>query len=120
MLANRGLLERRDEDIRARGLAVDVREVGARPESPSRWTLPITALRVTPPMRLAIWLALSPSDHSFFKVSTRSSFHDILVAPWESQQNARAVGASSASIGATDATCNHRPFEGPTGTSQRN
>ena len=30
---------------------------------------------------LAIWLALSPSDQCFFSVSTRSSFHDIVVAP---------------------------------------
>ena len=56
-----------------------MREVVARPASPRRCTLPITALRVTPPSRPAIWLALSPSAHSFFKASTRSSFQDM---PW--------------------------------------
>ena len=45
----------------------------ARPESPSRCTLPITALRVTPPNCLAIWLADRPSSQSFYRVSTRSS-----------------------------------------------
>jgi hypothetical protein len=45
----------------------------ARPASPRRCTLPITALRVTPPSSAAIWLAESPSAHSFFSNSTRSS-----------------------------------------------
>ncbi len=36
----------------------------ARPESPSRWTLPITAFRVTLPSSPAIWLALNPSAHT--------------------------------------------------------
>ena len=50
----------------------------ARPESFRRWTLPITALRVTPSPRMpAIWLALSPSIQSFFKSSTRSSVQPI-------------------------------------------
>ena len=44
---------------------------------PRRCTLPITALRVTPPSSLAIWLADWPSPHIFFKVSTRSSVQDI-------------------------------------------
>ncbi len=39
--------------------------------------MPITALRVTPPSSLAIWLALWPSPHIFFRVSTRSSVQDI-------------------------------------------
>ena len=63
---------------RVRGRCVFMREVVARPERPSRWTLPITALRVTLPRRPAIWLALKPSPQSFFKSSTRSSVHDIL------------------------------------------
>ena len=33
----------------------------------------MTALRVMPPSSAAIWLAESPSAHSFFKSSTRSS-----------------------------------------------
>lgn len=33
----------------------------------------MTALRVTPPNCLAIWLADRPSSQSFFKVETRSS-----------------------------------------------
>ena len=45
----------------------------ARPERPSRCTLPITALRVMPPSSPAIWLAERPSAHSFFRSSTRSS-----------------------------------------------
>ena len=39
-----------------------MRDVVARPERPSRWTLPITALRVTPPSRPAIWLALKNDE----------------------------------------------------------
>src|SRR5262245_25747838 len=59
-----------------------MREVVARPERPRRCTLPITALRVTPPRRPAIWLALKPSAHSFFRRSTLSSFQAIaLVLP---------------------------------------
>ena len=46
----------------------------ARPDRPRRCTLPITALRVTPPPRvLAIWLADWPSSQSFFSAPTRSS-----------------------------------------------
>src|SRR5246127_1873120 len=45
----------------------------ARPDKPSRCTLPITALRVMPPSSAAIWLADNPSVQSFFRVSTRSS-----------------------------------------------
>src|SRR6266478_7545175 len=45
----------------------------ARPERPSRWTLPITAFRVTLPSSAAIWLAESPDSQSFFNCSTRSS-----------------------------------------------
>jgi len=37
-----------------RGLGLDERELVARPESPSRCTLPITAFLVTPPKRPAI------------------------------------------------------------------
>src|SRR5215469_3700392 len=57
--------------LRGRGAA----ELGlfARPDSPSRCTLPITALRVMPPSSAAIWLADNPSVQSFFSVSTRSS-----------------------------------------------
>src|SRR6056297_943820 len=53
---------------------------GAEPlrlDSPSRCTLPITALRVTPPSSFAIWLADWPSPHNRFNSSTRSSLHDI-------------------------------------------
>ena len=57
------------------------RELVARPESPSRCTLPITALRVTPPKRPAIWLALSPSDQSFFSSSTLSSVQAMFRPP---------------------------------------
>src|SRR5580700_1758479 len=57
--------------LRGRGAPVDV--LLARPDSPRRCTLPITALRVMPPSSAAIWLADSPSPHSFFRLSTRSS-----------------------------------------------
>jgi hypothetical protein len=40
----------------------------------------MTALRVTPPSRPAIWLALSPSDQSFLRSSTRSSFQAIVMS----------------------------------------
>src|SRR3569623_1739748 len=49
----------------------------ARPERPRRCTLPITALRVTPPSCLAIWLADRPSSQSIFSVTTRSSVQPI-------------------------------------------
>src|SRR6516165_12143466 len=68
-----------ERGLRGRGEALDV--LLARPESPSRWTLPITALRVMPPSSAAIWLAERPSDHSFFRSSTRSSVHDMLPLP---------------------------------------
>src|SRR4051812_3961130 len=51
----------------------------ARPDRPSRCTLPITALRVTFPSSAAIWLAESPASHSFFSCSTRSSVQVITV-----------------------------------------
>src|SRR3954451_25392732 len=53
----------------------------ARPESPRRCTLPITALRVMPPSSPAIWLADSPSAQSFFSNSTRSSVQDMSFYP---------------------------------------
>ena len=50
----------------ARRLGLCARTFATRPDRPRRWTLPITALRVTPwPMRAAIWLAVKPSDHAF-------------------------------------------------------
>src|SRR5258708_37599341 len=57
--------------LRGRGAAAD--GLLARPDSPRRCTLPITALRVMPPSSAAIWLADSPSPHNFFRLSTRSS-----------------------------------------------
>src|SRR5580704_10597783 len=62
--------------LRGPGAPVDVDL--ARPDRPRRCTLPITALRVIPPSSAAIWLADSPSDHSFLSSSTRSSVHDML------------------------------------------
>src|SRR3712207_741556 len=59
--------------LRGRGTAVE--GAFALPDRPSRCTLPITALRVMPPSSAAIWLAERPSDHSFFRCSTRSSVH---------------------------------------------
>ena len=40
----------------------------ARPDKPSRCTLPITALRLTLPSSAAIWLAESPASQSFFQL----------------------------------------------------
>jgi hypothetical protein len=40
--------------------------------------LPITALRETPPNSSAIWLAVAPSCHIFFRRSMRSSVQDML------------------------------------------
>ena len=64
-----------ERGLRGRGEALEV--LLARPDRPSRCTLPITALRVMPPSSPAIWLAERPSDHSFFSNSTRSSVHDM-------------------------------------------
>src|SRR5262245_25001481 len=68
-----------ERGLRARGAL----EEGAlaRPERPSRWTLPITALRVMPPSSPAIWLAERPSAQSFLSNSTRSSVHVISRLP---------------------------------------
>src|SRR5215472_15041069 len=68
-----------ERGLRGRGAALEL--LLARPESPSRCTFPITALRVMPPSSAAIWLAERPSDHSFFRSSTRSSVHDMLALP---------------------------------------
>src|SRR5262249_49496099 len=57
--------------LRGRGAAEE--GLLARPERPSRCTLPMTALRVTFPSSAAIWLAESPASQSFFSCSTRSS-----------------------------------------------
>ncbi len=48
----------------------------------------MTALRVTSPSRLAIWLALRPSDQSFFSASTLSSVQVIeyTLLEWNPQQ----------------------------------
>jgi hypothetical protein len=48
-------------------------EGGLRPAKPRRWILPITALRLTDPKALAIWLALCPWAKSAFRRSTRAS-----------------------------------------------
>src|SRR5690606_12033802 len=53
----------------------------ARPAKPRRWTLPITALRVTPPSCFAIWLAESPSAHSLRSSATRSSDQPMCSSP---------------------------------------
>ena len=64
-----------------RGRGLDERELVARPDSPRRCTLPITALRVTPPKRPAIWLALKPSAQSFLSSSTLSSVQPMVWPP---------------------------------------
>src|ERR1700740_3057559 len=71
--------------LRGRGVALEVLLAG--PHSPSRCTLPITALRVMPPSSAAIWLAERPSDHSFLSSSTRSSVHDMRYPPQTCGQN---------------------------------
>ena len=63
------------------GRAAPEEELLARPERPRRCTLPITALRVMPPSSPAIWLAESPSAHSFFRSSTRSSVQPMSFSP---------------------------------------
>ena len=55
--------------------------VPTRFDRPRRCTLPMTALRVTLPSSLAIWLADCPSPHIFFSVSTRSSVQDMGLPP---------------------------------------
>src|SRR5437763_10896391 len=68
-----------ERGLRGRGDALEL--LLARPESPSRCTLPITALRVMPPSSPAIWLADSPSAQSFLSSSTRSSVQDMSQYP---------------------------------------
>jgi len=63
-------------------VALDGLEGLARPDRPKRWTLPITALRVTPPSLVAIWLADKPSAHNFVKISTLSSVHAMPDSPF--------------------------------------
>src|SRR5689334_4280947 len=77
-----------ERGFRARG-AEDDGDL-ARPESPRRCTLPITALRVMPPSSPAIWLADNPSAQSFLRSSTRSSVQDMSLYP--PIGNARAAG----------------------------
>src|SRR5687768_3207419 len=63
--------------------------VAERVDSPSRCSLPMTALRETPPMRLAITPADWPSAHIFTASATRSSVHSLpcphlpaITTPW--------------------------------------
>src|ERR1700687_736636 len=74
----------------------------ARPERPRRCTFPITALRVTPPSWPAIWLAESPSAHSFLRSSTRSSVQLIQIS-----QGLRRNPSSIAGIGLAPASAPH-------------
>src|SRR6056297_808618 len=60
-------------------------------DSPRRCTLPITALRVTPPSSLAIWLADWPSLQSFLRSSTRSSLQDMVASYLKRRPVARAA-----------------------------
>src|SRR5215471_7026156 len=78
--------------LRGRGAAEDGDL--ARPDKPSRCTLPITALRVMPPSSAAIWLADNPSVQSFFSVSTRSS---VQVMPQIPRQSPRRRGPDAES-----------------------
>src|SRR5689334_2882095 len=53
--------------------ALSSRRIGeGRPRRPRRWALPMTALRVTPPRRSAMRLAVWPWPHSRRSSSTRS------------------------------------------------
>src|SRR5690242_571238 len=68
---------------------------------PRRWALPITALRLTPPSSSAIWLAVAPLAHMFFRRSMRSSVQDILnsssaslAGDYSCRSLAPAIGAS--------------------------
>ncbi len=77
-----GALGARARVVALRFVALDGLDGLARPDRPRRCTLPITALRVTPPSLVAIWLADSPSAHNFDNVSTRSSVHAMLESPF--------------------------------------
>src|ERR1051325_8273764 len=71
------------EERALRGVGLDEEGLLARPDSPRRCTLPITALRVMPPSSAAIWLADRPSAHSFDSSATLSSVQliGILLSP---------------------------------------
>src|SRR5438477_6896061 len=80
-----------ERGLRARGAEEDGDL--ARPERPSRCTLPITALRVTFPSSAAIWLAESPPSQSFLSCSTRSSDHvNTVIALFPSRRAGRFLG----------------------------
>src|ERR1700694_3618944 len=80
--------------LRGRGAAEE--GLLARPERPSRWTLPITAFRVTFPSSAAIWLAESPASQSFFSCSTRSSDQvNIVIALFPSRRAGRVWGSAA-------------------------
>src|SRR5690606_35370965 len=72
-----------------RGAAAVVRP---RPDSFSRCTLPMTALRVTEPSWAAIRLALRPSDHNFLRSSTRSSVQFMARALQWTVRNPESIG----------------------------
>src|SRR5436190_18811809 len=75
----------------------------ARPESPRRWTLPITALRVMPPSSPAIWLADRPSPQSFLSRSTRSSVQDMGLSIRRSNSLAESRSPAGDRLGRPDA-----------------
>src|SRR6202163_3723361 len=94
--------------LRGRGAAED--GLLARPDSPSRCALPITALRVMPPSSAAIWLADRPSVHNFFNSSTRSSVHIIVSLSCSDRAEVRMLSAESlAGLRQHDAAVGLRP-----------
>src|SRR3569832_1839027 len=84
--------------LRGRGAAEE--GLLARPGRPSRCTLPITALRVMPPSSAAIWLADSPSDHSFLRSSTRSSVQ--LMGSWPPSPSSESIPVRRAPLQAPE------------------
>src|ERR1043165_9170006 len=82
----------------------------ARPERPSRCTLPITALRVTFPSSAAIWLADRPASQSFFSCSTRSSVQVITVIAFFSLISRQPFAADALASPHSQNPCRQNPL----------
>ena len=80
----------------------------ARPARPRRWTLPITAFRVTPPSCAAILLALCPSSHSRRRSATRSSVQPrpASIIPLRPLRLGRVLAGDDMRSGSPGAVCN--------------
>jgi hypothetical protein len=95
-----------DSAARRRGLSIAVdrrdvvggRDVLGRPARPRRWTLPMTALRVTWPSSAAMVEALCPLAQRIFNCSTRSSVQVMMLSRSEKPVLAARAGVTGSSL----------------------